>query len=188
VKKSSLLFAVAVLATVAFGVVVFTSRKDLSPKSVIWPTLDSLINVHGSPEQGLRICGRTFCKVKGGPPYYMNVPSTPFVLLAYEPFPGAKTLVVCNTNDCTFREIPLGEAAFGDQIGYWAVTKGQMGDTVESVSSNRVMLLSKRLRYLERSVLDLENDSFRVVEVQSERNQISFDFLTNQQPQSAPKK
>lgn len=186
-KKSSLLFAVAVLAAAAFGVVVFTSRKDPSPKSVTRPTLDSLINVHGSPEQGLRICGKTFRKVKGGPPYYMNVPSTPFVLLAYEPFPDAKTLVVCNTNDCTFREIPLGEAVFGDQIGYWAVTKAQMGDTVESVFSNRVMLLSKRLRYLERSVLDLENDSFRVVEVQSERNQIGFDFLTNQQPQSPPK-
>lgn len=178
-KKSSLLFAVAVLATVVFGVVVFTPRKDPSPKSVSRPTLDSLINVHSSPEQGLRICGRTFRKVKGGPPYYMNVPSTPFVLLAYEPFPDAKTLVICNTNNCTFREIPLGEAVFGDQIGYWAATKAQMGDTVESVSSNRVMLLSKRFRYLERSVLDLENDSFRVVEIQSERNQINFNFLTN---------
>lgn len=41
------------------------------------------------------------------------------------------------------------------------------------------MLLSKRFRYLERSVLDLENDSFRVVEIQSERNQINFNFLTN---------
>jgi len=101
------------------------------------------------------------------------------VLLAYEPFPDAKTLVICNTNNCTFREIPLGEAVFGDQIGYWAATKAQMGDTVESVSSNRVTLLSKRFRYLERSVLDLENDSFRVVEIQSERNQINFNFLTN---------
>jgi hypothetical protein len=109
------------------------------------------------------------------------------VLLAYEPFPDSRTLVVCNTNDCTFREIPLGDAVFGDQIGYWAATKGQMGDTVESVSSNHVMLLSKGFRYLERSVLDLDNETIRVVEVQSEHNPIRFDFLTNQQPQSPPK-
>ena len=57
-----------------------------------------------------------------------------------------------------------------------------MGDTIESVASNRVMLLSKGFRYLERSVLDLDNDTIRVVEVQSERNQLSVDVLTNLQP------
>lgn len=183
-KKPALLLAVAVLAAMTVGVVVFTSKRDPSPKSVTRPTLDSLINVHGSPEQGLRICGKTFRRVRGGPPYYITVPKTALVLLAYEPFPDARTLVVCNTNDCTFREIPLGEAVFGDQIGYWAATKGQMGDSIESVSSNRVMLLSRGFRYLERSVLDLDNDTIRVVEVQSERNQLSVDFLTNLPPQA----
>jgi len=184
VKKSTLLLAALALAGFIAVLVIGTLRKDPSPKSVTRPTLDSIINVHGSPEQGLRICGKTFRRVKGGPPYYMAVPTTPLVMLAYEPFPGAKTLVVCNTNDCTFREIPLGEAVFGDQIGYWAATKGQMGDTIESVSSNRVALLSKGLRYVERSLLDLNNDTIRVVEVQSERNQIILDIWTNQQPQA----
>lgn len=186
-KKPSLLFAVAVMATMAVGVVVFTSKKDPSPKSVTRPTLESLINVHGSPEQGLRICGKTFRRVRGGPPYYITVPNTPFVLLAYEPFTDVRTLVVCNTNECTFREIPLGEAVFGNQIGSWAATKGQMGDTIESVSSNNVMLLSKGFRYLERAVLDLDNDTIRVVEVQSDLFPKIVDFLTNQQPQSSPK-
>ncbi|HOK78328.1 MAG TPA: hypothetical protein PLW35_11480 [Verrucomicrobiota bacterium] len=183
-KTLGLLLSVAVLAALAVGVMVFTSRRDPSPKSVTRPTLDSLINVHGSPEQGLRICGKTFRRVRGGPPYYITVPTTPLVLFAYEPFPGARTLVVCNTNDCTFREIPLGNAVFGDQIGYCAATKGQMGDTVESMSSNHVMLLSKGFRYLERSLLDLDKDTILVVEVQSEHKQIPFDFLTNQQPRS----
>ena len=156
-------------------------RKNQEPKSVARPTLDSLINIHGSPEYGLRICGRTYRRVKGGPPYYIAVPTTSLVLLAYEALPGTKTLVVCNTNDCTFREIPLGEAVFGDQIGYWAATKGRMGDTIESVSSNRVTLLSKGFRYVERSVLDLNDDTIHTVEVQSERNQIKLDWVTNQQ-------
>lgn len=157
------------------------------PKSVTWPTLDSIINVHGSPEQGLRICGKTFHRVRGGPPYYIAVPTTPLLLFAYEPFPDCRTLVVFNTNDCTFREIPLGDSVFGDMIGYWEATKGQSGDTVESVSSNRVMLLSKGFRYLERSVLDLDAQTICVVEVQSEHKHIPFDFLTNQQQQPSPK-
>jgi len=181
-KKPTLLLAVVALVGVSTILVVFTSRKEPTPKSVTTPTLDSVINVHGSPEQGLRICGKTFRKVKGGPPYYLVVPSTSLVLLAYESFPGGKSLVVCNTNDCTFREIPLGEIVFGNQIGYWTATKGEMGDTIESVSSNRVALLSKGLRYTERSELDLNNYTIHVVEVQSERNRISLDIWTNQEP------
>ncbi len=185
-KRFSLLLLVAVLAVLAVGVARFAFRRDTSPKPVTRPTVDSLINVHGSPEQGLRICGKTFRRVRGGPPYYLNVPNTPVVLFAYEPVPGARTLVVCNTNDGTFREIRLGEAVFGDQIGYWAGTQGQMGDTVESVSSNHVLLLSKSFRYVERSLLDLEQNTLRIVEVQSEDRRINFNVLTNEQPRFLP--
>jgi len=182
-KKSILLLgALACVALIAGA----PPRKSQIPRSVTRPTLDSILNVHGSPEQGLRICGRTFRRVKGGPPYYVAVPTMSLVLLAHEPVPGTRTLVVCNTNDCTFQAIPLGEIVFGNQIGVWDATKGQMGDMVESVSSNRLSLLSKGFRYVERSVLDLNNNTLRVVEVQSERNQTDLDFWPSQQPQ-APK-
>jgi hypothetical protein len=175
---------VAAVSLIA-ALLLWRSGTRRHPELVTRSTVESLINVHGSPERRLSICGRTFSHLKGGPPYYIAVPTNPLVLFAYEPVKGARTLVVCNTNDCSFREIPLGEAAFGDQIGYWSATKGRMGDLVESVSSNRIALLSKGFRYLERSVLDLNNDTFRVVEVQSERNQISLDIWTNQQQPSA---
>jgi len=163
--------------------VVLNSKKDPSPKSITRSTLDSIINVHGSPEQGLRICSKTFRRVKGGPPYYVAVPGTPLVLFAYEPFAGTKTLVVCNTNDCTFQEISPGNVRFGELIGYWNSTGGKMGDTVESVESNRVILASKSFSYVERSVLDLKDSTIHVLELQSDRNQISLDLWTNQQPQ-----
>lgn len=159
-------------------------KPDAVPRPVERPTLDSIINVHGSPEQGLKVCGQTFRRVRGAPPYFIGITNTKLVLFAYEPVKGTRMLVVCNTNDCSFREIPLGEAVFGDQIGYWSATKGQMGDVVESVSSNRIALLSKGFRYVERSMLDLNTDTIRVVEVQNERNQITLDLWTNQQPQA----
>ena len=188
-KKSTSLFTSMVLVVLVVVAVVFTARKDPVPKSVTRPTLDSIINVHGSPEQGLRICGRTFRRVKGGPPYFIPVPAMPLVLLAYEPSPGNKTLVVCNTNDCTFQEIPLGEIAFGNQIGVWDATKGQMGDIVDSVTSNRLSLLHKGFRYVERSMLDLNDGSIRVLEVQSDlRPSIVLDFWTNQMPQAPNEK
>ena len=171
-KKSVLLL---IAAAVVSSVIVFALRRTQGPKAATRPTLDSTINVHGSPEQGLRICGKTFRRVKGVPPYYIPVPNMPLVLLAYEPDHGKNTLVVCNTNDCTFLQIPLGEAVFGNQIGYWEATKGQMGDTVESASSNRLALLSKGFRYIERSLLDLTNGSLRVVEVRSDLNSLDFD-------------
>jgi hypothetical protein len=126
------------------------------------------------------MCGRTFRRVRGGPPYYIGVPTTPLVILVYEQQPSVRMLVVCNTNDCSFREIPLGDAVFGDQIGYWTATKGQMGDTIESVSSNRIALLSKGFRYLERSVLDLEKNAISVVQVESEWRPRTFDFVSSQ--------
>lgn len=155
-------------------------KSDSAPEPVTRPTLDSIINVHGSPEQGLRICGRTFRRVRGAPPYYIGVPTTSLVILAYEQQPSVRVLVVCDTNDCSFREIPLGDSVFGDQIGYWTATKGQMGDTIESVSSNRIALLHKGFRYLERSVLDLEKNEISVVQVESELQPRTFDFLSSQ--------
>lgn len=183
-KKSTLLLGAAALVALLTVAVVVTSRKDPSPKAVTRPTLDSIINVHGSPEQGLRICGKTFRRVKGGPPYYITIPTTPLVLFAYESFPGTKALIVCNTNDCTFREISPDNVRFGERIGYWNATGGKMGDTVESVESNRVVLISKSFSYVERSVLDLKDDTIRVLELQSERNQIILDLWTNQQQQA----
>jgi hypothetical protein len=156
-------------------------KPRVVPMSVKRPTLDSLINVHGSPEQGLRVHDRTFRRVRGAPPYYVAATNTPLLLFAYEPTKGSRVLVVFNTNDLSFREIPLGKAVFGDQIGYWTATKGQMGDIVESVSSNRLVLLSKGFRYVEKSVVDLSDETIRIVEAQSEFNQMGLSIWTNQQ-------
>jgi len=179
-KKSTLLSGVAILAGVAVAVILLASRKDLSPRAVKRPTLDSLINVHGSPEQGLRVCGKTFRRVRGAPPHFIAVTNTALMLFAYEPFEGTRMLVVCNTNNCSFREIPLGNSVFGNQIGYWGPTKGQMGDIVESVSSSRLSLLAKGFRYVERSELNLSNYTIRITEVQTDvRPPIALDPRTN---------
>lgn len=184
-KNTTLTFAALILT--AFTLVFLALQKDPSPHSVTRPTLESILNVHGSPKRGLRICGRTFFRVKGGPPYYVAVPTTPFVLLAYESHSGDRTLVVCDTNECSFREIPLGDVVFGGQIGFWSATNGQMGDTVESVSSNRIVLVSKGFRYVERSLLDLNNDTIRVVDVDNQRHQIHLkSWMHEQLPAQGP--
>lgn len=182
-KKTAI--AIAVLATLCLAAVWFHRSFGFQrlPKSVTRATVESILNVHGSPEQGITICGQLFRRVKGGPPYYLVVTNTTLVLFAYEPAPGSKALVVCNTNDCTFREVPVGDAIFGDQIGYWEATNGEMGDTVEVVSSNQLSLLSKGFRYVEKSILDLDQRTLRVVEVQSEHNRGNWGFWTNQLPQ-----
>ena len=170
----------AILAVLAVSAFLLTGpRSDHAPKSVTRPALDSIINIHGSPEQGLNVCGKTFRNVRGGPPYYLAVTNTGLLLFAYEPATGGPILVVCDTNDRTFREIPLGDSVFGSQIGDWEATQGRMGDIVESVSSNRLFLLHKGFRYLERSVLDLESERIRVVQAQSEWNQLNLDTGTN---------
>jgi hypothetical protein len=177
VKKSLLWFALLGLTAMLIGSLFLVNRRRTGGlRTVQRPTLDSLINVHGSPEEGLKVCGRTFRRVRGAPPYFIEVTNTDLILFSYEPVKGARTLVVLHTNECLFREIPLGEAVFGNQIGYWRATKGQMGDTVESVLSNRMVLLSKGVRYAERSVLDLNSNTIRVVEVQSDRG---LNFWTN---------
>ena len=57
---------------------------------------------------------------------------------------------------------------------------GKVGDTVESVKSNEVILVSKSFRYVERSVLDLTDDSIRVLEFRSKKSEINFDSESNQ--------
>jgi len=173
-----------VAAVAAALVAVLNQKPGTTPKVFQRPTLDSLINIHGSPEEGLKLCGKSFRRVRGSPPYFLHVTNTSLLLFAYEPFKGTRMLVVCDTNDCSFREIPLGESVFGNQIGDWSPTKGQLGDIVESGSSNRLVLLSKGFRYLERSVLDLESETLRVVEVQSERDKFLLDIWTNPAPKT----
>lgn len=174
------------LISALIGIALIWPQREQSPNLVERPTIDSLINIHGSAEKGLKICGRTFRGVHGAPPYYLHVTNSSQLLFAYEPFKGTKLLVVCDTNDCSFQEIPLGNAVFGNGIGYWGPTKGKMGDIVERSSSNRLTLLAQGFRYIERSVLDLNDNTFRIVEVQCDLGPpLIPDFPTN--PQSPPK-
>ena len=143
--------------------------KSGTPHPEERPTRESKASIHGSPEEGLEICGRTFYGVKGGPPYYLQVTNSPYVLFCYSNAAAAKVLVLCDTNRCTWRELPLGnKVVFGERIGYWGATKGRMGDYVESISTNSLSLVSKSFRYEERAVLDLAKWDFKILKVVNE--------------------
>jgi hypothetical protein len=72
-----------------------------------------------------------------------------------------------DTNSCTIHEVPLGRSIFGAQLGA-APAPCDLCDTVESVSSNTITLVSRGFDFFERSILDLNEDTFRVMETQSE--------------------
>ncbi len=171
--------AIAILGALILAVVLSSKRSTRSPEVLSRPSIENIINVHGAEKKSLRICGRTFHNLMGGPPYYIAVTNTSLILFAYEPTKGSRTLIICDTNDYTFREIALHDCVFGDQIGYWNATNGKMGDTVESSTSNRLYVLSKGFKYTERAVVDLTAGSVRVVGVQSEYNKPGLDNLTN---------
>jgi hypothetical protein len=158
----------------------FALRRSPVPELHERRSLFSLINVHGLTKRDLIVCGRTFANVKGGPPYYINVTNTSYLLFAYEPSPDAKALVLCDTNDCTFKEAQCPEdLVFGNDIGYWAATKGRVGDYVESAVSNRLFLLSSDPHYTERSVWDTSKGIIRILDVQSERGLVHLNIETN---------
>ena len=73
--------------------------------------------------------------------------------------------------------------AFGDQIGYWRPGREETGDIIESFASNRLHLLHKGFRYVERSLLDLSSGSFTVVQVESELRPTNFDAWPTRFPQ-----
>ena len=175
------LFILLFLTTCAVVVIALFYNKDdqSTPRIITRSTIESRLNVHGSPEQSLRICGETFRHLRGVPPYYLGVSNTDLILFAYGATRETSMLVICNTNDCTIREAPLGRSIFGDQIGYWIPNKGVMGDMIESVSSNQVFLLSKRLRSMERSVLNLDTSTLRIIETQDDRVPLRIDIGTN---------
>ena len=138
------------------------------PKATVRPTIDSLINVHGSPRRGLRVCGKHFTDVIGTPPFWMPVPNTPFILFARRLETQDRILVMCDTNTCTFDEIPLYRTFFGNQIGRQPTAPDNWGDIVESVKSNKVVLRSTGAQYVEKSVLDLDERSIRVIEFKND--------------------
>jgi hypothetical protein len=99
----------------------------------------------------------------------MALEDTGFIVFAYRPEPRERMLVLCNTNTCMFDEIPLYNARFGGQIGRGLSAKSDWGDRIESVTSNKVVLVSIGFKYREKSILDLQDKSIRVIELHDER-------------------
>jgi len=162
----AMVFAVGLIATIF--VVRRESKREIV-KPTVSPTLDSLINVHGSPKRGLRVCGKHFTDLMGLPPFWMPVQDTGLILFAYRPGPGERLLVLCDTNACTFHEIPLYNTRFGNNIGRKILSGEDWGDRIESIDSNNVVLVSIGFKYREKSALDLREKSIRVLELHDER-------------------
>lgn len=174
-----IIVALACLASFALWVVLKPPVTDPRPQSRDRPTLDSLLNVHGSPVHTLSVCGKKFSGVRGASPFILSVSNTSLLIFCYEPKKGAPSLVICDTNDCSFREIALTGLGFGERIGLWEKSHGQIGDVVESVSSNEVVLLSRSHGFMERSVLRLEPLSIRAIETKNNHSLVPADIWTN---------
>ena len=172
---SILIFVMLVMACVV--VIRHTRRSDTTPKTVEWHTATELLNVHDSPQRGLNVFGRTFKNIMGGPPYYLTVSNTDFLIFAYQPDTESRYLVLCNTNDRTFKEIRIPRnILFGGQIGYWEATHGKGGDHVEVVNSNTILLLNHSFEYEESSLLDIAAGTIKLQSVGGERGTIIIDL------------
>ena len=167
-SKTRLIAAVIALCLFAIIYGIWRDSKKVI-KPTVRPTFDSMINIHGSPRRGLRVCGKHFSDLMGDPSFWMPVPDSSLILFACHLDGSQRVLVVCNTNTCAFDVIPLYSARFGHQIGRKIFPPENWGDTIESVSSNKVVLVSVGFKYREKAILDLSEKSVWVVELWDER-------------------
>ena len=97
--------------------------------------MESILNVHGSPEMVLEVNGRVFRHVYGGTKGYALVPGKASILFVTD---GAdrdstqRTIHVYNTNSNDDIQIEAPKIFFGFSIGF--------GEYIQSVSNNVVVI------------------------------------------------
>jgi len=134
------------------------------PKVVDRPTLDSLINVHGSERRELQVCGRTFRDISHAGRGYVSISNSDLILFVCGTDLRPKRLVIVNTNDCDIIEILLDDVWFDGNFRSKPDPSQRIADYVEDYRSNQVFLVSKNFEYFERSVVDLTRGTIRVIE------------------------
>jgi hypothetical protein len=171
-KKPLLILGITVLSL--FGSILI-HRQNNNPKTIQRQTLESMVNIHGSPKTLFSVCGRNFPNPAGGPPYYLPVPGTNLIVFAYTAHEGDKAIVICQTNRCTFQEIAGAHSVFGNKIGYWEASDGKWGDRIEKVVSHKIFVSSESLHDTQKAIIDLDRNSIEVTETISDRNILRLD-------------
>src|SRR5437660_2780135 len=108
------LFAIRIVAVLVL-ILVFSNRGRKAPgtpKTIDSPTIEGMLNVHGSNRRDLKICNRTFRDIWKGGLGYAIVPKSALILFVYPQSSDDKALVVVDTNTCCVLEIPLRNVRF----------------------------------------------------------------------------
>ncbi len=87
-------------------------KNESHPETVLVPTINSLINIHGSERRDLKVCGHLFKGVSRAGLGYADVVNTHFIVFVYGETEQARSIGVVDTNTCDVREIPLTESSF----------------------------------------------------------------------------
>ncbi len=156
----------AVISVIGAGLALSTCHESVRhvPKVVDRPTLDSLINVHGSERRELQVCGRTFRDISHAGRGYVSISNSDLILFVCGTDLRPKRLVIVNTNDCDIIEILLDDVWFDGNFRSKPDPSQRIADYVEDYRSNQVFLVSKNFEYFERSVVDLTRGTIRVIE------------------------
>ena len=151
------------------------------------PTVDSLINIHGSGRRDLKICGRRFKGVSKAGLGYSAVPNTHLILFVFGESEQARNIGVVDTNTCTVTEIPLTRSSFVGNFPLHPSPSKQILDYVEKFESNHIFVVHKSFEFFERSVIDLDQKTIRVVYTDSAERRASMAWLNgSQNPNSLP--
>jgi len=145
-----------------------------APKVQEKRTVESMLNVHGSTRRDLTLCGHKYSDISHYGLGYASVPKTTYVMFVYHRSSENPILVVAETNHCDEIEIPLTGVRFrGD---FHRENRGQrIGDFVEGVESNRIVVVSKAYSYVERSAVDLKTASIHVLSLEDTNLTLDFD-------------
>jgi hypothetical protein len=175
--KESGFFSVAVMVVLAALSSYSQPKNESQPQTVLVPTVDSFINIHGSERRDLKICGKRFKGVSMADLGYSGVPNTHMILFVYGESEQARTIGVVDTNTCAVTEVPLTQSSFVGDFPLNPSPSKQILDYVEKFESNRVFVVHKSFDFFERSIIDLDRKTIKVVYVDSEEGRASLAWM-----------
>ena len=144
---------IAAFFLIAHGITT-ESYSDRLVKAREYYDVSILLNPHSGPKKGLEVNGKKYYNPSGRPPFYISLAQLNCILFVTsdQKPPYTATFHIFNLNKSNEIQI-RGLSYFGDTIGY---SRTLLQDHVEVLSTNKLLISTKRPSRTDSQILDLE--------------------------------